>query len=178
MVTHSREADVGRENEGKMALQMNHKLGTADAFYALGYKINVTSDFRKILKKIVEADAQVGELPAEHSELPVDHDEPPADSPEEGVGTSVPNTPTFTSPETKYSEKKKKRVLFNQYDVKLLKETCGLWMHKIKMSKVQVKQADLASQLNNAKGEHLLKKFSLGQIYTRVRNMVKGNYGV
>ena len=159
------------------------------------------------MKKIVEADAQVGELPAEHSELPVDRDEPPADSPEEGVGTSVPNTPTFTSsvtehsmtciekkeegvgtsvpntptftsPETKYSEKKKKRVLFNQYDVKLLKETCGLWMHKIKMSKVQVKQADLASQLNNAKGEHLLKKFSLGQIYTRVRNMVKGNYGV
>ena len=45
MVTHAREADVGSENETQMALQMNHKVSTADSFYALDHKINVTTNF-------------------------------------------------------------------------------------------------------------------------------------
>ncbi len=176
MVTYARQANLGREAELEMAQQMNHSIGTADQIYDVGKKFDVTSRFRNTLSKIFDTLKESQADTEEHDACDDPHaeDDPPAteEDPSVNMDEEMPNLET-TIPD----QPKKTRKVFLPADVNQLKNAAGHWMRNIQKTKAQVKIKELEEVLQQSDdGRKLLTKFSLAQVYTRARHMVKGIY--
>ena len=166
MVTKSREAEVGREAETSMAIQMNHSLSTADRIYDVGNKIHVTKNFRKTLQKIFTTNEPEQDESDEDLELPDEiFDE-----------QKLPVVPVLPLEQKKEVKAKAKRI-FETANITLLKSAIGPWILSLIPIKGTVKMQELRARLGETQsGRLLMETLSIDQIYTRVRNTVNGTY--
>jgi len=163
MVTHAREANISREEETVMAVQMNHSLPTADKIYDVGKKYQITRTCRRILKSVFsdmpDENTCNSDLEEEEEEMPEPILEP--------IQTEI----------FKYQKTKKENCRWDDRDKEILRKSVGEWMKTHKEKNSSVSRKDLVKKIEASPfGVMLLKKFSHEQIYTRVRFIVRGTY--